>query len=268
MATSSPPPPSTAPTTGVVDAYTHYAPLALTSYLQDECNDGKPLVFAKLFDRIPLLTDMAARLAFMDAHHIDTHVLVPLPWLEIVPGCHSSKEKALEACKRANVEMAAVADAHPTRILGVALLPTGHLKEKEEGGTEGESEKGRDILMEAYTHAVDVCGLDGVALFVGPLSAPLDHPGFEPLWKQCQEQGLPVWVHPNRPQFYPDYEAYRGKGGSLHQIWNTLGWVYDTSVAMVHMVMAGVFQRYPDLKVVTHHHGGMSHICHYPPSLP
>lgn len=24
-------------------------------------------------------------------------------------------------------------------------------------------------------------------------------------------------------QFYPDYEAYRGKGGSLHQIWNTLG---------------------------------------------
>jgi len=45
------------------------------------------------FAGIPLLTDMAARLAFMDAHHIDTHVLVPLPWLEIVPGCHSSKEK-------------------------------------------------------------------------------------------------------------------------------------------------------------------------------
>jgi len=55
MTTSSPPPPppppSTAPPTGIVDAYTHYAPLTLTSYLQEECNDGKPLVFAKLFDR-------------------------------------------------------------------------------------------------------------------------------------------------------------------------------------------------------------------------
>jgi hypothetical protein len=29
-----------------------------------------------------------------------------------------------------------------------------------------------------------------------------------------------------------------------------VGWVYDTSVAMVHMVMAGVFQRYPNLKVL------------------
>ncbi|EWM27829.1 amidohydrolase 2 [Nannochloropsis gaditana] len=196
----------------------------------------------------------------MDTHKIDVHVLVPLPWLEVVPACHTNKERALEACKRANNEMAAVVQSHSTRFLGVALLPTGHLKgpgkEDEEEGASHEKD-GMDILMEAYKHAVETCSLDGVALFVGPLSSPLDHPGFEALWKRCEEDGVPVWLHPNRPQFYPDYEAYRGKGGSLHQIWNTLGWVYDTSVAMVHMVMAGVFQRYPNLKVVTHHHGGM-----------
>ena len=72
--------------------------------------------------------------------------------------------------------MAAVADAHPTQFLGVALLPTGHLKEEGEekkGGREGGSEGGRDVLMEAYTHAVDVCGLDGVALFVVSERTPL-----------------------------------------------------------------------------------------------
>jgi hypothetical protein len=42
---------SSAPSTGIVDAYTHYAPLALAKYLQEDCNDGKPLVFAKLFER-------------------------------------------------------------------------------------------------------------------------------------------------------------------------------------------------------------------------
>ncbi|EKU22852.1 hypothetical protein NGA_0138002 [Nannochloropsis gaditana CCMP526] len=99
--------------------------------------------------------------------------------------------------------MAAVVQSHSTRFLGVALLPTGHLKgpgkEDEEEGASHEKD-GMDILMEAYKHAVETCSLDGVALFVGPLSSPLDHPGFEALWKRCEEDGVPVWLHPNRPQ--------------------------------------------------------------------
>lgn len=77
--------------------------------------------------------------------------------------------RALEACKRANNEMAAVVQSHSTRFLGVALLPTGHLKgpgkEDEEDGASHEKD-GMDILMEAYKHAVETCSLDGVALFV------------------------------------------------------------------------------------------------------
>ena len=41
----------------------------------------------------------------------------------------------------------------------------------------------------------------------------------------------------------------QGKG-SKHQIWNTFGWIYDTSVAMVHIALAGVFRRYPGLRPV------------------
>jgi hypothetical protein len=65
--------------------------------------------------------------------------------------------------------MAAVVQSHSTRFLGVALLPTGHLKgpgkEDEEDGASHEKD-GMDILMEAYKHAVETCSLDGVALFV------------------------------------------------------------------------------------------------------
>jgi hypothetical protein len=46
----------------IIDAYTHYAPLALTEYLTNECNEGKPLVFASLFERIPLLTKVCVYL--------------------------------------------------------------------------------------------------------------------------------------------------------------------------------------------------------------
>ena len=31
----------------------------------------------------------------------------------------------------------------------------------------------------------------------------------------------------------------------MHQIWNTFGWIYDTSVAMAHIALGGVFRRYP-----------------------
>jgi hypothetical protein len=46
----------------------------------------------QLFDRIPLLTDPDRRVAFMDEHGIDAHVLVPLPWLESVPEVNANPE--------------------------------------------------------------------------------------------------------------------------------------------------------------------------------
>lgn len=49
----------------------------------------------QLFDRIPLLTDVAQRLAFLDARGVQSHVLVPLPWLETVPEVHRDKERCV-----------------------------------------------------------------------------------------------------------------------------------------------------------------------------
>jgi hypothetical protein len=70
--------------------------------------------------------------------------------------------------------------------------------------------------------ALWVQGLIGVALFVGPTATPVDHPGMDSLYRLSAEAGVGIWVHPNRPQAYADYDAYAAKG-SLHQIWNTLG---------------------------------------------
>lgn len=52
-----------------------------------------PKKHTQLFDRIPLLTDVAQRVAFLDARQVQTHVLVPLPWLETVPEVHRDKER-------------------------------------------------------------------------------------------------------------------------------------------------------------------------------
>ena len=44
---------------------------------------------------------------------------------------------------------------------------------------------------------------------------------------------------------------------SHYEIWWTFGWPYETSVAMAHIVFEGLFDRYPQLKIITHHMGGM-----------
>jgi aminocarboxymuconate-semialdehyde decarboxylase len=50
---------------------------------------------------------------------------------------------------------------------------------------------------------------------------------------------------------------YPGEPKSRFEMWWCFGWPYDTSVAMVRMVLNGLLDRYPKLKIITHHLGGM-----------
>jgi aminocarboxymuconate-semialdehyde decarboxylase len=68
------------------------------------------------------------------------------------------------------------------------------------------------------------------------------------------ELDLPVWLHPARTASMPDYPA---EPKSRFEMWWCFGWPYDTSVAMVRMVFNGLLDRYPKLKIITHHLGGM-----------
>jgi aminocarboxymuconate-semialdehyde decarboxylase len=64
----------------------------------------------------------------------------------------------------------------------------------------------------------------------------------------------PLWIHPARGADMPDYKT---EPRSLYEIWWTLGWPYETSVAMARIVFAGLFDKHPGLKIITHHMGGM-----------
>jgi aminocarboxymuconate-semialdehyde decarboxylase len=64
----------------------------------------------------------------------------------------------------------------------------------------------------------------------------------------------PIWLHPARTASMPDYPAEQK---SRFEMWWCFGWPYDTSVAMVRLVFSGLFDRYPNLNIITHHLGGM-----------
>jgi len=65
---------------------------------------------------------------------------------------------------------------------------------------------------------------------------------------------LPIWLHPYRGADFPDYLK---EDASEFEIWWTFGWPYDTSAAMARVVFAGLFDRWPSLKIIAHHMGAM-----------
>ena len=63
-----------------------------------------------------------------------------------------------------------------------------------------------------------------------------------------------LWIHPTRSPVWADYPSEKR---SEYGIWWSLGWPYETSVCMARLVYSGCFDRYPGLRVITHHAGAM-----------
>jgi aminocarboxymuconate-semialdehyde decarboxylase len=102
--------------------------------------------------------------------------------------------------------------------------------------------------------AVKDLGACGIQVYTPNAGRPLDDPIFEPVFATMAELDLPIWLHPARGATLTDYPA---EAKSRYELWWCFGWPYDTSVAMVRMAFSGLFDRYPKLKIITHHLGGM-----------
>ena len=223
-----------------IDAYAHFCPLPFLEYMNTEAKkqSGHDHIFKALFTNTPTLIDPEARLAQMQQYHIEKSVLVPLPWLESIPALHADPQQSLEAASLCNRLMAEIRNDHKQRFYCTGLLPT----------------VDRACLFKAYDEIVGKYQLDGLTLFVAPDQKPLDHLDYLALFELAERDNIPTWIHPCRAPIVADY---RGEDCSQHMIWQALGWVYDSSCAMIRLAMTGIFERLPNLKIVTHHHGAM-----------
>ncbi len=97
-------------------------------------------------------------------------------------------------------------------------------------------------------------GAVGAQLHTNVGGAPLDEPRFEVIFEVVTSHGGAFWLHPTRSPIWSDYPA---EPASKYGIWWSLGWPYETSVAMARLVYSGCFDRYPGLTVITHHAGAM-----------
>ena len=97
-------------------------------------------------------------------------------------------------------------------------------------------------------------GALGVQIYTNVAGKPLDDPEFEPFFAMMNELDKPIWLHPARAANFPDYLT---ETKSKYEIWWTFGWSYDTAAAMARLVFSKIMDKYPNLKIITHHFGGI-----------
>src|SRR2546428_2955049 len=189
----------------------------------------------KRVSAIPTLVDLDARFRVLDQFDDYAQVLsLALPPIEAVapPG------KSAELARIANEELAALVARHPDRfVAAVAGLPLNDVA----------------ATLRELDHAVRRLGLRGVQLFTHINGKPLDAPEFSPVFEAVAELNVPIWLHPARGATPPDYP---GEKKSLYEIWHVFGWPFDTTIAMTRMIFSGLLDRFPALRVITHHLGG------------
>jgi uncharacterized protein len=111
-----------------------------------------------------------------------------------------------------------------------------------------------DASVKEMDRAIGALGARGVQLFTNVAGKPLSAPEFRPIFRRMAEHDLPVWVHPMRGPNFPDYASEKV---SEDEIWFSFGWPYETTACMVRLIYSGLFDELPELKIITHHMGGM-----------
>jgi aminocarboxymuconate-semialdehyde decarboxylase len=107
--------------------------------------------------------------------------------------------------------------------------------------------------LEELDRAVRQLGFCGVQIYTDVQGRPLDDARFAPLFDRIAALDIPILLHPVRG---PDRSDYPSEPASRFDAWRILGWLYDTASAMTRLVFSGLFDRHPQIKIVTHHLGG------------
>jgi aminocarboxymuconate-semialdehyde decarboxylase len=111
-----------------------------------------------------------------------------------------------------------------------------------------------DAALKEIDRAISELGATGIQIFSNVNGRPLDEPEFQPLFARMAALDLPIWLHPARSPKFPDYQSEKR---SRYDLWWVFGWPYETTIAMGRLVFAGIFDRHPKLKIISHHLGAM-----------
>lgn len=178
------------------------------------------------------------RIAYMDQAGIDMQVI---SLAGNVPACLDAKY-SVPLCREANDEMEALTAKYPGRFAVFANLPLAD-------GNAMAEELERCVTEKHFVGAMLSGHYHGI---------PYDDPSYEPLYAKAEELDVPLYLHPGLVDPAISDRYYKGAWSPKVQFELAgygIGWHYDVGMQAVRMILAGVFDHHPDLKIIIGHWG-------------
>lgn len=176
---------------------------------------------------MPKHMDVEAKLADMDAAGIG---MAALSINDPGPELFGSDGPAV--ARLVNDAISGIVKKHPARFFGLMVLPLQDI----------------EASLKEMERCAGKLGMKGILLYSNLNGAFPDEEQFHPMFEHAQRLNLPVLLHPAYPMTFPVTKAY--------EMGTMLGLMFDTTIALGRLILSGLLDRYPNLKLVSPHVGG------------
>lgn len=203
--------------------------------LENEPSGGRPIG--------PQYWDRHEKIRFMDRHGIDISIVSSAnPWIDFL-----SPTEAGPLALELNVDLEAYCATSPTlqddplrrRLYGFGLLPL-------VPGIE------LSVLLETVKQISELPHLRGVIMGTVGIGRGLDDDALEPVWSAIADAGLVIFLHPH---YGVDGKTFGDKDNG-HVLPLALGFPFETTIAVTRLILSGVLDRHPTLRLLLAHSGG------------
>jgi predicted TIM-barrel fold metal-dependent hydrolase len=179
------------------------------------------------------------RLKFMDEAGITLQILSNTgPGPDLVPGADG-----VAMAREMNDYLAEACARHPDRFMGFAVLPM----------------QSPEACPDEFRRCVKELRFPGALINGTTEGRFLDHPSYDDTLAAAVELDVPIYIHPHIPPTPVREAYYSGLEPGACRVLATAawGWHSETAVHLLRLVLAGILDKHPKLKIIIGHMGEM-----------
>lgn len=183
-------------------------------------------VFREVTDQV---WDPKKRIHDMQREQVDMQVLSPIP---VTFSYWASAEEAEVMARIQNDFIAETVKEHPDHFIGLGTVPL----------------QNTEIAIREMDRCIHELGLKGIEIGTNVNGNNLDDPALIPFFEMCQAWDVPLFVHP--------WETLGRERMPRHNLMYTVGMPSETALAAASLILGGVIEKFPGLKICFAHGGG------------
>ena len=210
----------------IIDVFNHHISKSVGKMMEKAKYYGE----GKEFPYPPQNADPEVRLAIMDRYGIDIQALSQTT--PVLLGL--SNEDAAEVCRLSNDDNYTLCKAYPDRFVNICIISLLDMRS----------------AMKELERSINELDCRGVTISSSQNGKGLDSPEYFPFYEKVVEHDLPVLIHGTHWECSPLMDM-----DNAWRFLHVFGWDYDGTQALWRLIFGGVIDRYPSLKIVTHHLG-------------